>query len=101
MRRHGLPLIAKTMPKIQSAHQRRYAGSNVDNRAAGEIKSRETTAQSSIQQSAFAPNHVSHGTIDSSRPQNQKNCHGAELHAFSKSASDQRRGNNGKHELIY
>ena len=53
-----------------------------------------------LSKSAHAPDHVRHGAIDEQRPEREEDRHGAELHALGKGAGDQRRGDDGEHQLI-
>ena len=57
-------------------------------------------AAGGVEQSADAPDHVGHGAVDEQRPEGEKEGHGAELHALGKGAGDQRRGDDGEHELV-
>ena len=71
------------------------------NRAACEIKCGESPAQSGIQQTTFAPDHVRHGVVDHDRPQHHKDDHRAELHTLGECARDQRRRDDSEHELVH
>ena len=53
-----------------------------------------------VEQAAHAPDHVGHGAIDEQRPEREKDRHGAELHALGEGAGDERRGDDGEHELV-
>ena len=53
-----------------------------------------------LSRSAHAPDHVGHGAVDEERPEGEKDGHGAELHALGKCAGDERRGDDGEHELV-
>ena len=53
-----------------------------------------------VEQAAHAPDHVGHGAVDEQRPEGEKDGHGAELHALGKGAGDERRGDDGEHELV-
>ena len=53
-----------------------------------------------FEQAVFAPHHVGHGRIHEQRPQQGKQGHRAELHPFGKRAGDERRSDDGKHQLI-
>jgi hypothetical protein len=57
-------------------------------------------AAGGVEQAADAPDHVGHGTVDEQRPEGKKDGHGAELHALGKGAGDERRGDDGEHELV-
>jgi hypothetical protein len=73
----------------------------VDNGAAGEVEAGEGGVDvGGVEQSAHAPDHVGHGAIDEQGPKGEKDGHGAELHALGKGAGDQRRGDDGEHELV-
>src|SRR5213595_1551445 len=61
MRRHRFAGIAETASQINCTDQGRDSRSDVHDRAAGEIKRGESPAQSGIQQTSLAPNHVCHG----------------------------------------
>ena len=67
--------------------------------AAGEIE-RGNASAVGIQQPAHSPDHVRHGAVDDQRPQRKKHGHGAEFHALGECAGDQRRRDDGEHELI-
>ncbi len=92
--------IVFALAEIERAHQGRDARSHVHHRAAGKIKAGEASAERGVQQSALAPDHVSHGRINHQRPERKKDHHAAELHAFGKGAGDQRRSDDGEHQLI-
>jgi len=68
-------------------------------RAAGEVKTGKTAA-SCIQQPAYTPDHVGHRTVNRQRPQGEKDRHGAKLHTLGEGAGNQRRGDDGEHELV-
>src|ERR1017187_9166740 len=51
-------------------------------RAASKIKAWEAAPERGIEQSALAPDHVSHRRIDDQRPERKKDHHAAELHAL-------------------
>ena len=53
-----------------------------------------------VEQAAHAPDHVGHGAVDKQRPEREKDGHGAELHALGKCAGDERRRDDGEHELV-
>jgi hypothetical protein len=57
-------------------------------------------AAGGVEQAADAPDHVGHGAIDEQGPEREEDRHGAELHALGKGAGDQRRGDDGEHELV-
>ena len=57
-------------------------------------------AAGGVQQAADAPDHVGHRAIDEQRPEGEKDGHGAELHALGEGAGDQRRRDDGEHELV-
>ena len=57
-------------------------------------------AAGGVEQAADAPDHVRHRAVDQERPEREKESHGAELHALGKGAGDQRRGDDGEHELV-
>ena len=99
MRLELVARIAEALAQLQRAHQRRNPGSDVDDRAAGEIEARHF-ASAGVQQSTLAPDHMRHGEIDEQRPQHHKQEHGTELHALGESARDQGRRDDGEHQLI-
>jgi hypothetical protein len=43
---------------------------------------------------------VGHRAVDEERPEREEDGHGAELHALGKGAGDQRRGDDGEHQLV-
>ena len=53
-----------------------------------------------VQDSAHAPDHVRQGAVDEQRPEDKKDGHGAELDALGEGAGDERRGDDGEHELV-
>jgi hypothetical protein len=57
-------------------------------------------AAGGVEESADTPDHVGHGAIDEQRPEGEEDGHGAELHALGKGAGDERRGDDGEHELV-
>ena len=59
-----------------------------------------TTPPTGIQEASLAPYHVRHGKVHQQGPKHREQQHGAELHAFGKRAGDQRRRDNGEHQLI-
>jgi len=75
------------------------AAGDVDHRAAREIEGREVTTRS-IQEPADAPDHMRHGAIHNDRPQGEEDGHCAELHALGEGAGDERRGDDGEHQLV-
>ena len=99
MRRHLGVRIADALAEIEARHQGRNAAGDVNHGAAGEVERREVAA-GRVQQPADAPDHVRHRAVDDQRPEREKDGHGAELHALGKGAGDQRRGDDGEHQLI-
>jgi len=91
--------ITEAFAEIDGGDERGDAGSDVDDGAAGEVE-RGNVAAAGIEESADAPDHVGHGAIDEQRPEGEKDGHGAELHAFGEGAGDERRRDDGKHELV-
>jgi len=91
--------VADALAQIKTADQRRDAAGDVDHGATREIQ-RGDAAAGRVQQPSHAPDHVGHRTINDERPERQKDRHGAELHAFGKGAGDQRRGDDGEHQLV-
>ncbi len=71
----------------------------MDDGAAGEVEAGKVAAIG-IEQAARAPDHVRHRAIDKQRPQGEENRHGAEFHALGERSGDERRSNDGEHELV-
>ena len=92
--------IADALAQIKRADQRRDARGDVHHRAAGEIEAGNFAAQERVQQAALAPDHVRHREVDDERPQSGEQQHGAEFHALGERAGDQRRRDDGEHQLI-
>ena len=103
---HGVGLhfgvgIAEALAQIEAADQRGDAAGNVDDGAAGEIeRGKRCVGVVETEDSVSSPDHVGHGAVYEERPEGEKDCHGAELHAFGKCAADERRGDDGEHELV-
>ena len=91
--------VAEALAQIERADQRRDAAGDVDHRAAGEVE-RGNAAAGGVEQAADAPDHVRHRAVDKQRPEREKHGHGAELHALGKGAGDERRRDDGEHELV-
>ena len=68
--------------------------------SAGEIEHRVLAAQERVEKAAAAPHHVRHREVDEERPQRGEHHHGAKAHALGKRAGNQRRRDDGEHELI-
>ncbi len=100
VRRHRLLRISQPLAQIQRADQRRNARRHVHHRAAREIQRREPPTECRIQQPALAPHHVRHRVVHQQRPQRQEQQHGAEFHPLRKRPGDQRRRDDGKHQLV-
>ena len=103
---HGVGLhlgvrVADALAQIKAGNQSRDAAGDVDDGAAGEIEAGETGVDvGGVEQAVNAPDHVGHGAIDNQRPEREEESHGAELHALGKGAGNERRGDDGEHELI-
>ena len=91
--------VADALAEVDAGDQSGDAAGDVDHGAAGEIEAGDEVA-GGVEQAADAPDHVGHGAVDEQRPEREKERHGAELHAFGKCAGDQRRGDDGEHELV-
>ena len=63
VRRHVGMRIAEALAQIEGGDQRRDAGGDVDDGAAGEIEAGNVPA-GGVEQAADAPDHVGHGAID-------------------------------------
>ena len=100
MRQRRLLRISDSFSQVERAHQRGDSRGDVHHRAAGEIERREASAQCGIQQPALAPHHVRHGRVHDQRPQHHEQRHGAELHALGEGPADERRSDDGKHQLV-
>src|SRR6185437_9353393 len=98
--RHGLSGIADALAEIEGADQSGDSRSDVDDGAAGEVEAGEASAEGRAEQAAFAPDHVGHGRVDDDGPEGEENSHGAELHALGEGSHDERRGNDGEHQLV-
>ena len=96
----GSTWIALTLAHIQRADQRRNAGRDVHDRAAGEIEARNFAAGEGVQEAALAPHHVRHREVDDQHPQDREQQHGAVFHALGERAGDQRGGDDREHELV-
>jgi hypothetical protein len=99
VRRHGGFGIADALAEVDGGDQRGDTGGDVDDGAAGEVEAREAAA-GGVEQAADAPDHVGHGVVDEDRPEDEEDGHGAELHALGEGSGDQRRGDDGEHELV-
>src|ERR1019366_5194997 len=75
------------------------AAGDVDYGATGKIEAGNAAA-SGVEQSANAPDHVGHGTVNKNGPEGKIERHGAELHALGEGAGNEGRGNDGEHELV-
>ena len=91
--------VADALAQVKAGDQGGDAGGDMDDGAAGEIE-RGKVAAGGVEKAAHAPDHVRHGAVDKQRPEREKDRHGAELHALGKGAGDQRRGDDGEHELV-
>src|SRR5579884_2611 len=100
VRFHRLLWIAHPLAYVESADQGGHSGGYMHHRTSRKIQCRETSSERSIQESAFAPYHVGHRIIDKERPEHHERKHRTEFHAFRKSPTDERRRNDGKHELV-
>jgi hypothetical protein len=73
----------------------------VDHGAAGEVEDRPAGGGvGEVQDAADAPDHVRHGAINDQRPEAEKDGHRTELDALGEGAGDQRRGDDGEHQLV-
>src|ERR1017187_1165404 len=91
--------IADALAEVDAGDQGGDAASDVDYGATGKIEAGNVAA-SGVEQSANAPHHVGHGTVNKNGPEGKIERHGAELHALGKGAGDEGRGNDGEHELV-
>src|SRR6185295_5779953 len=76
------------------------AGSHMHNGSAREVERGETSAERGVQQTTFTPHHMSHGIVNQEGPKHHEKRHRTELHPLRESTSDERRGDDGKHELV-
>ena len=96
----GLGRVAVALPEIQGANEGGDSGSDVYDRAAGEIEGSDGAAEVGIQQAAFAPDHMCHGEVNDEGPQRGEHQHGAEFHALGIGARNEGGSDDGEHELI-
>ena len=64
------------------------------------IQSRKFSAKSRVEKAAFAPNHVSERRVDDQKPKREKEDGAAKLHTLGSRAGDQRRRDDGEHQLV-
>jgi len=97
--REGGVGIADAFAEVDAGNKSGDTAGDVDDGAAGEVQTRNEVA-GGVEQAADAPDHVGHGAVDEQGPEGEEERHGAELHAFSESAGDERRGDDGEHKLV-
>ena len=100
MRLQAIAGIADPLAQIERADQRRNTRRDVDHRAAGEIERRNAAAEVRIQEAALAPDHMRHRKVHEQRPERHEQQHGAEFHPLRERAGNQRRGDDGEHQLV-
>ncbi len=91
--------IADALAEVDAGDESGDAAGDVDDGAAGEVEDWEVAA-GGVEQAADAPDHVGHGAVDEQGPEGEEDGHGAELHALGEGAGDERRGDDGEHELV-
>jgi hypothetical protein len=97
--RHILLRVAGALAQIEGADQGGDAAVMWTTVPPAKSKNRPA-ASGDVQDSAHAPDHVGHGAVNNQRPEEKKDGHGAELDALGKGAGDERRGDDGEHELV-
>ncbi len=103
VRRHRFAAEAKPFAQNQAQYQRRPARRHMHHSPAGEIDRANLCVliTRAIHHPVAAPNHVRQREINHEHPQRHKQQNGRIFHALSNRANDQRRRNNGEHQLVH
>ena len=75
----------------------------MDNRSAGEINRFDggIGVPDPVHEPGNSPHHVSHREVDEKHPERNEEHQGPVLHSFGNRAHDERRSDNGEHQLVH